>query len=65
MLALLDHSERELRPPVISGPPPLGPGTDPVERLVALGPAKLNLILVQGDMLAAAETPSSAMAPAG
>ena len=54
MLALLDHSERELQAAMISGPPPLGPGAHPVDRLVAFGRAKLNLIPVQGDMLAAA-----------
>lgn len=54
MLALLDHSERELQAAVLFGPPPLGPGADPVDRLVAFGRAKIDLIPVQGDMLAAA-----------
>jgi AcrR family transcriptional regulator len=54
MLALLDHSERELQAALLAGPPPLGPGAEPVDRLVAFGRAKLELIPVQGDMLAAA-----------
>ncbi|MFJ9368626.1 TetR/AcrR family transcriptional regulator [Nocardia sp. NPDC101769] len=53
MLALLDHSERRLQAAMISGPPPLGPGADPVDRLVAFGRAKLELIPVQGDVLMA------------
>jgi AcrR family transcriptional regulator len=52
MLALIDHSERELQAAIISGPPPLGPGADPVDRLVAFGRAKIDLIPVQGEMLA-------------
>ena len=56
MLALLDHSEQKLQAAVIAGAPPLGPGADPVERLVAFGRAKLELIPVQGDILAAAGT---------
>jgi AcrR family transcriptional regulator len=54
MLALLDHSEEQLQSAVITGPPPLGPGADPIERLVAFGRAKLDLIAAQGDILAAA-----------
>ena len=54
MLALLDSSERKLQAAMIFGPPPLGPGADPVDRLVAFGRAKLNLIPAQGDILAAA-----------
>jgi len=52
MLALLDHSEQQLQSAVNAGPPPLGPG-DPVERLVAFGRAKLDLIAELGDILAA------------
>jgi AcrR family transcriptional regulator len=56
MLALLDHSEQQLQSAVITGPPPLGPGAHPIERLVAFGRAKLDLIAAQGDILAAAGT---------
>jgi AcrR family transcriptional regulator len=53
MLALLDHSEQQLQSAVNAGPPPLGPGADPVERLVAFGRPKLDLIAELGDILAA------------
>ena len=56
MLALLDHSEQQLQSAVITGPPPLGPGAHPIDRLVAFGRAKLDLIAAQGDILAAAGT---------
>jgi AcrR family transcriptional regulator len=34
-VALLDERERELQAAVLSGPPPVGPGAPPTERLVA------------------------------
>jgi AcrR family transcriptional regulator len=34
-VALLDEGERRLQERLLSGPPPLGPGADPEERLVA------------------------------
>ncbi|MFD6883804.1 TetR/AcrR family transcriptional regulator [Rhodococcus sp. (in: high G+C Gram-positive bacteria)] len=55
MQALLDHSERELQQAFLFGPPPLGPGADPVERLVAFGRARIALVDVQGELLRAAE----------
>lgn len=55
MLALLDHSERELQQAFMFGPPPLGPGADPVDRLTAYGHARLALVEVQGDVMRAAE----------
>jgi len=55
MHALLDHSETELQEAFMFGPPPLGPGAEPVERLVAFGRARLALIEVQGEILRAAE----------
>lgn len=56
MLALLDHSERESQEAFIFGPPPLGPGAPPVERLVAFGRARLLNIEVEGELYRAAET---------
>lgn len=56
MLALLDHSERELQQAFLFGPPPLGPGADPTERLVAFGRARIALVDVQGELLRAAES---------
>jgi AcrR family transcriptional regulator len=34
-VALLDEQERALQDRILAGPPPLGPGADPVERLTA------------------------------
>lgn len=55
MLALLDHSEKEFQAAFMSGPPPLGPGADPVERLVAFGRARLDMIESHGDIQRAAD----------
>ncbi|MBF6336259.1 TetR/AcrR family transcriptional regulator [Nocardia abscessus] len=55
MLALLDHSERKYQESFIFGPPPLGPGAPPVERLVAFGRARLLDIEVEGELHRAAE----------
>ena len=38
MAALLDHSETEWQAAVMSGPPPLGPGAEAWDRLLAFGP---------------------------
>ncbi|MET7699225.1 MULTISPECIES: TetR/AcrR family transcriptional regulator [unclassified Streptomyces] len=42
LMALLDHSEKQLQASFLSGPPPLGPGAPPVERLRAFGCAVLR-----------------------
>ncbi|MCQ4119212.1 TetR/AcrR family transcriptional regulator [Rhodococcus tibetensis] len=55
MLALLDHSERELQQAFMFGPPPLGPGADPVERLIAYGRARIATVQVEGEVQRAAE----------
>jgi len=49
----LERTQPTEQSAVNAGPPPLGPGADPVERLVAVGRAKLDLIAEQGDTLAA------------
>jgi AcrR family transcriptional regulator len=54
--ALLDERERAFQEDFIRGPAPLGPGAAPRERLVAFGERQLELIEIQGDLLAAAET---------
>lgn len=43
--ALIDEDERTFQSLVLSGPPPLGPGGDPVERLVAYGRARIGFLL--------------------
>jgi len=38
--ALLDDDERRFQEQVLTGPPPLGPGADPAQRLIAYGHAR-------------------------
>jgi len=40
---------------MLSGPPPLGPGAPPCERLIAYGCATLAFLELHGELLAAAE----------
>jgi AcrR family transcriptional regulator len=54
MAALLDFSESEWQAAVISGPPPLGPGAPPMERLLAFGRSRLELNLRLADLIRAA-----------
>jgi AcrR family transcriptional regulator len=49
--ALVDQSERELQEAVLEGPPPLGPGAPPEERLVAFLEALLELVVDRLDLL--------------
>lgn len=55
MYALLDHSEALAQEAFIFGPPPLGPGAPPVDRLIAFGRARLLDIEVEGELHRAAE----------
>ncbi|MCC6945652.1 MAG: TetR/AcrR family transcriptional regulator [Thermomicrobiales bacterium] len=43
-MALLDDGERAFQARVLSGPPPLGPGAEPLDRLVAFGHARLRFL---------------------
>lgn len=54
MASLLDHAERAWQEGVISGPPPLGPGAPPMERLLAFGASRMHLHLQQGALIEAA-----------
>lgn len=54
MAALLDHSEREWQAAVIGGPPPLGPGAPPMERLLAFGESRMRANLQQAALIEAA-----------
>ncbi|MFF0494110.1 TetR/AcrR family transcriptional regulator [Nocardia sp. NPDC003482] len=63
MMALLDHSDRKLQAAYIFGPPPLGPGAPPVERLVAFGRARLADIEVAGEVRRAADDPGRFATP--
>jgi AcrR family transcriptional regulator len=53
--ALLDHAEQRFQEAFISGPPPLGPGAGPVERLREFGPALLRHEYAALDLYLAAE----------
>ena len=50
-LALLDEHERELQERILRGPPPLGPGAPPRERLLALLAALVELTVEHRDLL--------------
>lgn len=55
LAALLDHSERKFQAALLGGPPPLGPGAPPVERLQAFGCALLRRSIDELDLLLAGE----------
>jgi polyketide synthase 12 len=42
--ALLDDDERDFQQRVLSGPPPLGPGAPPLDRLIAYGRARIDFL---------------------
>ncbi|MFC7598259.1 TetR/AcrR family transcriptional regulator [Terrabacter sp. GCM10028922] len=54
MTALLDDGEARWQAQVISGPPPLGPGAPPLERLLAFGASRLDQTLRNADLMVAA-----------
>jgi AcrR family transcriptional regulator len=54
MARLLDESEAGWQAAVISGPPPLGPGAPPRERLLAFGRSRLTSNLERSELLIAA-----------
>jgi AcrR family transcriptional regulator len=55
-IALLDEHERRLQERMISGPPPLGPGAPPADRLVAFYAALVDLLERHGHLALAGET---------
>jgi len=55
MQALLDERERALQAAILTGPPPLGPGAPPAERLVAFLCALVDQWEQFGDLIAEAE----------
>ncbi|MEW2164747.1 TetR/AcrR family transcriptional regulator [Streptomyces sp. NPDC007084] len=66
--ALLDEIERDLQERVLSGPPPLGPGAPPVDRLIAYGRARVRLLIENTEIARFAldgrqPIPSSAQTP--
>ncbi|MGB0101771.1 MAG: TetR/AcrR family transcriptional regulator [Nocardioides sp.] len=51
MGAVLNHSETEWQGLVMSGPPPLGPGAEPWERLMAFGRSRLETTLLHAELI--------------
>lgn len=60
LASLLNETESEFQFAFMAGPPPLGPGADPVDRLVAFGRARIDLLTTQGELVSAAENASAA-----
>jgi AcrR family transcriptional regulator len=54
MAAVLNQSETAFQAAIISGPPPLGPGAEPLERLLALGHERIALNLLHRRLIRAA-----------
>jgi AcrR family transcriptional regulator len=55
-VALLDDRERALQEAILHGPPPLGPGADPPQRLAAFAEAYLDYLLEHLDLIRMSET---------
>ncbi|WP_437096371.1 TetR/AcrR family transcriptional regulator [Streptomyces sp. enrichment culture] len=55
LTALLDHSEKKFQAAFLTGPPPLGPGAPPAERLRAFGLAMLRRTADELELQLAAE----------
>ncbi|MCS0605800.1 TetR/AcrR family transcriptional regulator [Streptomyces sp. LP11] len=55
LMALLDHSDKQLQADFMGGPPPLGPGAPPLDRLRAFGVAVLYRSAERLDLLLAAQ----------
>jgi AcrR family transcriptional regulator len=55
-VALLDEHERRLQEQLLGGPPPLGPGAPPAQRLAAFYAAMVELLARHLDLALAAET---------
>jgi AcrR family transcriptional regulator len=53
--ALLDEYERDFQSACLSGPPPLGPGADPVTRLVTFGHDRLRFLADRGHLIREAD----------
>ena len=59
MGALLNHSETEWQAAVMGGPPPLGPGAPPMERLLAFGESRMHLNIRHAELIEAAGNPGT------
>ncbi|MFH5879033.1 TetR/AcrR family transcriptional regulator [Arthrobacter sp. NA-172] len=54
MMILLSDAEAEFQRDFIFGPPPLGPGAPPLERLIAFGEARIKYVEEYGELARAA-----------
>ncbi|MCA4135616.1 TetR/AcrR family transcriptional regulator [Arthrobacter sp. M4] len=54
MLTLLSDAEAEFQRRFMFGPPPLGPGAPPLDRLIAFGAGRIGYILEFGELARAA-----------
>lgn len=55
MQAVLDHAQRGFQESYMSGPPPLGPGAAPLDRLRAFGVARIRALNLSGELRQAAD----------
>jgi AcrR family transcriptional regulator len=62
--AMLDDDERDFQEQVLSGPPPLGPGAPPLDRLIAYGRARIDFLIGHRE-IARAALAGRERAPAG
>lgn len=58
MLTLLNDSEADFQARFLFGPPPLGPGAAPLDRLTAFGAERITYVMEYGDLVLAAENSS-------
>jgi AcrR family transcriptional regulator len=54
MISLLSDSEADFQGRFMFGPPPLGPGAPPLDRLVAFGVERINYVMEFGELARAA-----------
>jgi AcrR family transcriptional regulator len=54
--AVLSESERAFQDAALRGPPPLGPGAAPTDRLIAFGAGRMEILEVSHGLLMAAES---------
>lgn len=55
-VALLDEQERALQQDMLTGPPPIGPGAEPAERLVAFARAYVAYVASNTELVAMSQT---------
>jgi AcrR family transcriptional regulator len=61
--ALLNDSERAFQREVLSGPPPLGPGAAPLDRLIAYGRARVGFLIEHREIARSALAGSQPVLP--